>query len=175
MESALTTLILTTVVLFAALTLTDSYFATEDQLWQTRALMDMQSMERANTAIELVASSADSSGSGIELTFRNVGSTKLSNFDRWDLIVQHSSASGIYSIQWLPHSTAPTTNEWTVAGIYLSADAGTAEVFEPNIWNPGEELLIQATVTPPVGPSAVNWAILAVEQGNSYSAIFTRE
>ena len=145
MESSLATLIIVTAVLFGVLTLTDSYFATEDLLWQTQVVMADQAAIRAATAIEAVQSEVTGAGSLITLTFRNVGSTKLADFDEWDLIIQHYTAAGIYQVQWLPYSDDTlNNNQWTVAGLYRSAVAGTGERYNPAIWDPGEELVIQA-------------------------------
>jgi len=177
MESALATLIIMTAVLFGVYTLTDSYFTTQDQLWQARAVMEELDEVYDTTALALVQTNVISTGAIIELTFRNVGSSKISDFDQWDLIVQHYSAAGIYAVQWLPYVTTstPGNNQWAVAGLYLSAAESIQEVYEPAILNPGEEIVIQAKVVPPVGPNTTNLATIAVASGNHQSALFVRE
>ncbi len=177
MESALATLIIMTAVIFSVFTMSDAYFTTEDLLWQARTVMEEQNAVQASTALEFVQSNVTSSGALIELTFRNGGRSKVADYDQWDLIIQHYSAAGIYTVQWLPYVTtpAPGNNEWTVAGIYLSAASGTPEIYEPAILNPGEEIVLQAKVIPPVGPNTVNLATLAVAGGNHQSALVVRE
>jgi hypothetical protein len=176
MESSLATLIILTAVLFGVLTFTDSYFATEDQLWQTQTLMEDRAAARAATAIEALQSEVTGAGSLITLTFRNVGSHKLADYDQWDLIVQHYSAAGIYQVQWLPYNGVSLgNNQWTVAGIYLSAVEGAVEHYNPGIWDPGEEIVIQAKVLPPVGPKTVNLVTLAVDNGHHQSILVERE
>ncbi len=176
MESALATLIIMTALLFGVFTLTDTYFTTQDQLWQARTVMEDRTEVRESTALTLVQSNITSAGATIELTFRNVGSSKIADFDQWDLIVQHYSAAGIYAVQWLPYvsGTTPGTNQWVVAGLYLSAAEGSPEVYEPMILNPGEEIVIEARVVPPVGPNTTNLATLAVASGNHQSVLFVR-
>jgi len=177
MESALATLIIMMALLFGTYTLADTYFATQDQLWQTRTLMEGLTEVQQQTALALVASTITDAGETIELTFRNVGRSKIADFDQWDLIVQYYSAADIYAVQWLPYSRDPTpgTNQWTVAGLYLSASAGTPEIYEPAILNPGEEIVIAARVVPPVGPNTTNLATIAVGNGNHQSVLFARE
>ena len=176
MDSALATLILTTAVLFGVLTFADSYFTTQDQLWQARSLMELQEEERSTTALEFRQSNVTAAGALVELTFRNVGSSKIADFDQWDLIIQHYNVLGDYTVQWLPYTTGldPGINQWVVAGIYLSAAEGTAELYEPAILHPGEEIVIQARLVPPIGPSTTNLATLAVASGNHQSVFFTR-
>ncbi|MCB0064820.1 MAG: hypothetical protein KDE19_22000 [Caldilineaceae bacterium] len=177
MESALATLILMIALLFTILTFADTYFTTEDQLWQAQSMMEEQAALRETTALEFVESSVTGgTGTLVEFTFRNVGSSKLANFAQWDLIVQHYSAAGMYSVQWLPYVTGsvPGNNQWAVVGLYLSAAAGTPEVYEPGILNAGEEIVIQAKVQPPIGPNTTNLATLMTDTGYQQSALFVR-
>jgi hypothetical protein len=61
-----------------------------------------------------------------------------------------------------------------VEGLYLDASEGTEEVFDPDILNPGEEVVIQIWVSPPVGSPTTNLATVATPNGISASTAFTR-
>jgi len=176
MESALVTLILVTVVLFGVLTMADSYFATQDALMLATQEMNVRNQEQARTALTLLAAETTSAGAFVELTFRNTGSTKLADFAQWDVVVQYYTAPGAYVITWLPYvaTTAPSDNQWGVAGLYLSAATATPEVYEPEILNPGEEIVMRIKLFPVVGPNTTNLATIAVTNGVGQSAFFVR-
>lgn len=176
MESALATLVLMIAVLFSVLTFADTYFTTQDQLWQAQSQMAQQVEEGDGTVLTVVQSHViTTTGMVVEFTLRNVGSNKVADFDGWDLILQHYNAAGIYSVQWLPYSTvaAPGSNQWTIAGIYTSSVENVPEIYEPGILNVGEEIVIQANVYPPIGPDSVNQATLMLHNGYRQSMLFT--
>lgn len=177
MESALATLVLMIAGFFSVITLADTYFTTQDQLWQAKTLMEARIEDANTTALAVVQSEVNgATGTQVTFTLRNVGSTKVADFDQWDLIIQHYSAAGIYSVQWLPYTSdlSLANNQWRVAGFYLSAAEDIPEVFEPGILNPGEELVIQAQVYPPIGPSTVNLATVMSNNGYRQSLLFER-
>lgn len=174
MESALVTLILVTVVLFGVLTIADSYFAAQDALMMARQELEARNLERAGTVLALVGTETKNDGAVVEITFRNEGSTKLADFEQWDVVVQYYSATGIYRTNWLPYREVAlvSDNQWTVAGLYVTAAAATPEVYEPGIFNPGEEIVIQVQLLPEVGPGTTNLATIALVNGISQSVIF---
>lgn len=176
MDSALATIILATVVLFGILTLTDSYFTTQDALMIATQAMEARSRELAGTSLTLLAAETKSAGAFVELTFRNSGNTKLADFDQWDVIVQYYTAQGVYFMQWLPYvtTTTPGDNQWSVAGIYREAATTATEVYDPTILNPGEEIVLRIKLFPVVGPQTTNQVTIAVSNGISQSAIFER-
>lgn len=82
----------------------------------------------------------------LRVTVDNNGQTKLSSFGKWDLIVHYYDDSGSYYSEWLPYTDGILgDNEWQKARICLN---GQPEFFEPNLLNPGEELVILASVSP---------------------------
>lgn len=64
-------------------------------------------------------------------------------------------------------------NGWTVEGIYLDAGGSVVEVFEPGIFNPDEEMVIQVKIDPAVGGGTTNMVTLSTPNGVSASAAFT--
>lgn len=175
MESALVSLILMTALLFSVLTLADNYFTTQDTLRAAHTRMEMQRQERAETALGHVQTEVISSGSILEITIRNEGTSKLVDFDQWDLIIQYYNEAGLYAVQWLPYvaSVPPDNNEWAVAGLYQTAASLTTEVYEPGILNPGEEMVLQAKLLPPIGSDTTNMATIATANGYRLTVLFT--
>jgi hypothetical protein len=88
-----------------------------------------------------VPPSANSSNAPIVIT--NTGNLPLENFAEWDIIMQVTK-SNTMDIEYLTFATTaePADGEWVVQGVYLLADSETAEIAEPNVLNPGEEMVL---------------------------------
>ncbi|MBX3014617.1 MAG: hypothetical protein KF832_24065 [Caldilineaceae bacterium] len=174
MDSALATIILVTVVLFGTLTLTDTYFSMQDALMVATQAMDARHREQAGTALTLLTAETKDTGALVELTYRNTGSTKLADFDQWDVVIQYYTAQDAYLIKWLPYGTAttPIDNQWTVAGLYRDAATASQEVYEPKILNPGEEIVLRIKLFPNMGPQTSTLVTVAVPNGTYLSAVF---
>lgn len=171
METVLVTLLVITAVLFGALTLAYRYLAAQDMTVRSSREMEERVQERARTALDVLRVETRSSGETVEVALKNVGSTKLADFERWDVLLQYYDDLGAYHAQWYPYS--PHANAWTVQGIYLVAP-GTAEGYEPGILNPGEEAVLRISLSPVVGPGSMNWVTVATPNGITASAVFTR-
>ena len=111
----------------------------------------------------------------LEVALQNNGQTKLNDFAKWDVIVQYYDAGGAYYVIWLPYTENVTLgdNQWRKEGIYLDAQNLTAEVFEPGILNPGEEMVIEAKVNPIVGTGTTNLVVTSTSSGIPASISFT--
>lgn len=175
METVLTAFIVITLLLFVGLTLFQGFLETQDDMQATWREMEDRLEQKSHTTLTPLNAESKSSGSVIELTLRNDGTTKLADFADWDVIVQHYSASTSYYVGWLPYvAHEPTGSEWTVVGIYGDTASLEAEVFEPDILNPGEEILLRVRVMPPVGPSTTNLAVISTDNGVVVPMVFTR-
>lgn len=176
MESALASIILIIALLFGVLTLSESYFTTQDALMVATQAMSARNQEQTQTALTLIAAATKNAGANVELTFKNTGSAKIADFDQWDVIVQYYTVQGAYLVKWLPYSGSanPGDNQWGVSGIYLTAATLTAEVFEPGILNPGEEIVVRLKIFPIVGVKSTNLVTIAVANGVGQAAIFVR-
>jgi len=99
----------------------------------------------------------------LQVTVENAGQTKLASFDKWDFIVHYYDGSGIYHTEWLPYTSgALGDNEWQKARIGLN---GPIEFFEPDILNPGEELVILARLNPLPGDATTGDIAVATPNG----------
>lgn len=166
MENVLTAFIIFTIFMFALMTFFQGYVSSQDLLHVSWQAMEERMGERARTDISLSAGQVQSSGTVIETMVYNQGNSTFGDFEDWDVIVQHYSASGNYMIDWLEYVEAePAHGEWTVAGIYLDGAASQSEVFEPGVLNSGEYLLVRAKVAPPVGPNTTNMIAVSTSNG----------
>ena len=109
------------------------------------------------------------------MTVQNAGETKLEDFDKWDVILQYYDPNDNYLLKRLDYNSGtPNNDEWTVKGIYLNAGSGTAEVFDPGIFNPDEEMVLLLKVNPIVGTPNANMVTVATYNGVSATATFNR-
>lgn len=176
MESALASIILMATLLFGVLTLSETYFATQNTLLVATQEMTARSQEQTHTALTLITAATKNAGANVELTFRNTGSAKVADFEQWDVIVQYYTVQDAYLVKWIPYaeSATPGDNKWGVGGIYLTAATLTPEVYEPGILNPGEEMVVRLKLFPIVGVKTTNLVAIAVANGVSQSAIVVR-
>jgi hypothetical protein len=108
----------------------------------------------------------------LEIILEDSGQVKLADFDKWDIIVQYYDSTGAYYTTWLPYTVGTLgNNQWTVAWIRLN---GQAEIFEPNVLNPGEQVMIRAQLNPSVGTGTTNMVVAATPGGITATAYFSR-
>jgi hypothetical protein len=108
----------------------------------------------------------------LDLRLSNVGQVKLAEFAKWDIIIHHMDNNDQYYVTWLPYvASNPGNNEWTVKGIYTQT--GQPEVFEPGIFNPDEELVIEAEIDPEIKSDSENLVIITTPNGVTVSKSFT--
>ncbi|NDJ86933.1 MAG: hypothetical protein GYB66_13710 [Chloroflexi bacterium] len=68
----------------------------------------------------------------------------------------------------------PAANEWTVNGFYIDAGDDVNEAYEPEVLNPGEEIVVKLKLSPAIGPGTTIQATLVTPNGVSASAMETR-
>ncbi|MBI2910847.1 MAG: hypothetical protein HYY05_01800 [Chloroflexi bacterium] len=174
MASALVSLISIAVMVTAMLTLIHGGFFSAEILSRSWKTMETRTSEIARTKMEIIATSADSTY--VYVTLKNSGQVPWASFTDWDVVVQWYTAPGAYKIQWMGYTAGgePGSNRWAVSGIYRNAASSLAEVFQPGILDPAEEMKIKVKPSPPLGPSTNNWIVIATPNGVSTSALFTR-
>jgi len=102
----------------------------------------------------------------LEITLRNDGETKLTDFEFWDVTVQYYDYLNNYHTYWLTYvEGTPADNQWRVKGIYLDAATETSELLMPGVLNIDEEIIIQAKLSPKVHITANNLAIVSTPNG----------
>ena len=132
----------------------------------------------ARTELALISVDPNASSTDIEVTIRSSGQTSLGHFDDWDVMIRYYATSNDIdlNLKWLSYVTTstPATLEWTVEGIYSDATTRVAETYEPNLFNPGEEMIMRANVTPVIPGSTNNSINIGTSNGVSIPAPFSR-
>lgn len=170
METAIVSVICIALVLFGGMTMSQGFMTSVDT--STTGLEEIGQRDETIMRTELTPVSASQpSANTLEIILENSGQTRLADFDKWDVIVQYYDGTGTYHVEWLPYTEATLDdNEWEVAWIRLD---GAAEVFEPNVLNPQEEIMIRAQLNPSVGAGTTNMVILGTPSGVTASTYFS--
>jgi len=173
MESAITGLILITLLLISVLTLAHALLSVQDQAIASYREMTDRLLDVARTDIASADLATVSGNALVEVTVRNEGQTKLADYEDWDVIVQYDTGASDHIIEWLPYESVGSLRQWKVKGLYLDADAAIEERFDPHILNPGEELVVQLWLSPTIGISTTNLVTIGTPQGITASTVFT--
>jgi hypothetical protein len=174
METAITALIVISLLVLSVLMVTERSLSAQSSFSESLRQMQDGIEERSRTGITPIKAETKALGATVEITLKNTGNTKLADFGQWDVILEYDAGGGNWQTRWYSYTASLASNQWTVAGIYLNAATSTSEIFEPNIFNPGEEMVIQVKVSPAVGSPTANWATIATPNGISASTVFTR-
>lgn len=145
METILISLISMALIVISTVTMTISLFHSETRLADSWKTMEERSISIRQTEIS-VSPPVNYKGGLVDLTIQNEGHTDLSDFPKWDVIVQYQAGTTHYLTYTA--SYPPGTNQWTVKGIYVSG--GSPEVFDRNILNPGENMIATVSLSPEI-------------------------
>ena len=172
METAIVSLLCIALVVVGGMTMSRGFLSSVDS---TSAALeevgargeDIMRTELATVSVTMPAANR------LQVRLANDGQTKLASFSKWDVIIHYYDEYDDYYVKWLPHTANQTLNdnEWQKVGIYLGAEA---EVFEPNIVNPGEEIVIEAQLNPAVGDNTTNLVVISTPNGIPASVTFSR-
>ncbi|MCC6804421.1 MAG: hypothetical protein IT319_16175, partial [Anaerolineae bacterium] len=178
MEQIVVAVILIFLLLFGVLTLTNAFIQAQSTLEVSWEAMNNRASEISNTAISPVEMRILNSGTELELTIRNSGATKLADFDRWDVFTEYYEDGGsdpVYHGGRLAYQDAsPSSNQWTEAALYIDKDNDIAESYDPDIFNPGEEMTLQLLVSPAVGVGQAARVTVTTQNGITTSLVATR-
>ncbi|MBX3084189.1 MAG: hypothetical protein KF716_21320 [Anaerolineae bacterium] len=174
MDSVLSGFILLFVLIFAVFTFSGAVLSAQTTMVEGFQQLNVRSVAQLRTAIKPLNLQVRDSGSTLYLTYRNVGTYTIADFATWDVIVDYRDATALqpYHVEWLAYTTTtPPTQKWTVKGIYQNAAQEQAESVEPKIWNPDEELVLQAHLSAPVGVGEIVHAALAISEGEHVALV----
>jgi hypothetical protein len=178
MESVLAAFIVIFLVIFSVLTFSDALLSTQDELGESWREMEMRLADYQQVSIAPVDSWLTADETLVALVLANTGTDHLANYRDWDVILQYydDADPAVYHIEWLSYTTAnpPGPGQWTVDAIYQDAATAAAEVYEPGILNPGEELVLYVKAVPPVGIGQALQARVVTASGKGASIAFTR-
>ncbi|MBI5565398.1 MAG: hypothetical protein HY870_10900 [Chloroflexi bacterium] len=166
MENALTGIIIIGIMILAMLGLTEGSLTAQGGLAEATRLMQVRLADQARTHLQALSASTSVLGDMVYITVTNTGNTKLADFEHWDVIVEYTDLS------LLPHANWYTYGTW-LRQIYQTAPT-TLEKIEPNILNPGEEMIITVPVEFTIAAGSTNVATVATPNGIAASVIFER-
>ena len=170
METAIVSIICIALIAFGGMTMSRGFMTSVDT--STTGLDNVGQRNETIMRTEIIPLNTSlPSNNTLEITVENSGQTRLADFDKWDVIVQYYDSAGIYHITWLPFTKETLgDNEWQEAWIRIN---GVQEVYEPNVLNPKEQMLIRAQLNPPVGAGTTNMAVVATPSGITASTYFS--
>lgn len=170
METLIVSLICIALVVFGGMTMSQGFLTSVDA--STTGLEEIGQRDENIMRTELSSVGASQPASDtLEVTLENRGQTKIADFDKWDVIVQYYDGTGTYYTKWLPYTTGTlSNNEWEVLWIRLD---GEDELFEPNVLNPEESIMIRAQLDPSVGAGTTNMVVVATPGGITASTYFS--
>ena len=174
METAVISIICIALIVIGGMTMSQGFLSSVDTT--TTGLENVSVRDEGIMRTNLSTLSATYLPSNkLEVVLRNNGQTKLTDFEKWDVIIHYYDNGSTYYVKWLPFTENVTLgdDQWRKKGIYLNADNLTAEVFEPGILNPGEEMVIEAKVNPVVGLATANMVVTSTPSGVPASINFS--
>jgi flagellar protein FlaF len=162
METAVVSLICIALIVFGGMTMSHGFMTSVDA--GTAGLEAAGQRNEIIMRTQMSAVSTDMTAANtLEVTLKNNGQTKLADFDKWDVIIQYHDDSGSVRSIWLPYTGGTLgDNQWQVTAIQLNGDA---EVIEPGVLNPGEEIDIRVRLNPEVGDGTTNAVVIATPNG----------
>lgn len=169
METVISALIVIALLILTVMGLAQASITAQATIAQSSGAMQERVGERARTGIAPLNAQATPLGapaSTVQITLKNTGTTKLSDFNQWDVILQYSDGVS-NQVKWYPG-----LDTWANT-IYLSAATLTPEVYDPGILNPNEEMIATLTVTPSIGVGTTNLAVVSTPNGIIATTVFT--
>jgi Cadherin-like len=176
METALAAVIMIFIVLFGVLTLSNTLMSTQDTMHVNWEESDLRLQEQGRTGLSVVRTLTHA-GTQVDLTVKNSGSTRLADYKQWDMIVEYHDGNALSGshIAWLPYTKELTAaGAWTVQGIYADAENSVPEAYDPGIFDPGEEMIIDLQLDPAIAAGSYVQVVVSPSNGVSTSTIFKR-
>jgi hypothetical protein len=162
METIIVSLVCIALIVFGGMTMSQGFMTSVDTSTSGLGEIGQRDETIIRTLLTPVSTNLASADT-LEIILENNGQTRLADFDKWDVIVHYYDNIGDYYIDWLPYTdTTLNNNEWEIAWIRLN---GGAEVFEPNVLNPGEQVMIRGKLDPQPGAGTTNMVVVSTPSG----------
>jgi hypothetical protein len=145
MENVLVAVVIIFLVLFGVLTLSTAFLNAQDEVFTTWDQVQSLEMEIISTHLTAHAVRVLDNGALVEPRFFNTGSVRLTDFDRWDVIIDYcdEATPSVCQSQYLEYNSGnPAAGEWSVEGLYTDPAAIDPERFDQGIFNPDETLVL---------------------------------
>ena len=177
MAHIITAIVTIGLLILAAVMLSNASLSSASEISTSLGSRIERAGEAAKTDMTIIQADIVGSGKDIDISFRNSGQTGLKDFSEWDVVIQYYSASNNQSLKItrLTFTTAaPTDEQWKRVGIYLDTAATEAEVYGPNIFDPGEVMKIRLNIDPEIPTTTDNLVTVGVANGVRLAAPFSR-
>ena len=136
MEAIFVSLIAIVMLVLSTLFFVSTSMNSAESISDSFKSMDSQSSSFQLTAID--ASFIAYQNNFVVISVTNIGQTNIVDFNQWDVLIQVQSGT---SNRLTPAATLqPAVNQWSVERICLLN--GNPEIFDPNILNPDEMILL---------------------------------
>ncbi len=151
-----------------------SYVCTNGGFYMTEVLADsfieMQDCKNEMLKTEIEINKTTTDGVDILVSLKNIGSTKIGDYEYMDLIVRYYNSSGTIITIWVPYQEENTTlasNHWKVHSI-------SPDLINPGIFDPGEEIELQVRLnaSDPIKNESKNWVQITTPEGIGDSGYF---
>ncbi len=170
METVFVSMICIVLIVVGGMTMAGGFLNSLDNTSANIDLVSQRNEQIMRTNLSIIEVNQISSYR-VEVIIENIGQVKLAEFSKWDVIVHHRGDDKKNHVAWLPYvSGNPGDNEWSVEGIYTLN--GTDEVFEPDIFNPGEEMILEMRLYPGIDPGSENLINITSPNGVTVSKAF---
>jgi len=170
MESILISFVTLVLIIVSTVTLTMNTVNSSAKLTDSWKAMQ----EKANTIrrTEIVSCPPESYAGGIiDLVVKNTGQVNISDFAHWDVIVE-SQNGGVDSMKYSANYP-PENSQWAIKGIFISENV--TEVFDLNILNPGEQMVIGINPTGMIDVAKTVKITLSTAEGITSQCFFTEQ
>lgn len=167
MDTIVVAIIVLVLIIMSALTMMVVVFQSANDLADSWQNMEAQSISISETKI---SASGNYSGGLIDIAVQNEGSTNLYDYPGWDVIIQYQSGNSSRSSYSVSHPPSP--GEWAIEGIYMTG--GLTEVFDPNILNPGEEMILSISPGMVIGDGETSRIVISTPNGATSQCFVTK-
>jgi hypothetical protein len=143
MESILISIVSLALIIISTVTMTMNTLSSATRLSESWKEMQARALLLQRTAIVSVPPETYAGGS-IQLTVKNEGQVNVSDFPRWDVIVEDL----VHGTRYLTYSSnyPPNDNQWAIQGMFINDTV--PEAFDLGVLNPGEQMIIALAPNP---------------------------
>jgi hypothetical protein len=159
METIFVSLIAIVMLVLSTLFFVSTSMNSAESISDSLKSMDSQSSSIQLTAID--ASFITSQNGMIMVSVTNIGQTNIVDFNQWDVLIQ--AQNGTTRSLTEASALVPASNQWAVERICLLN--GNAEIFDPNILNPDEMILLAINPGTPLNPGEAARITIATANG----------
>ena len=110
----------------------------------------------------------------VDVVIENRGRLKYAatSLPDWEVIVRYQDTGGVERLEYVPYSDTLVEGVWTVDQIYLDQPSLTTEIYEPDIFNPEEEMVITVRLSELLGTGTTNIVTVAPPEGGQSTVFF---